>query len=80
MKAGPEGVAFGGEGLDFVQVGEEGESAVTVCGAEPVGEGRRGAGEEGDDGGSPEIAVGFLVIGEGIVAGDAEEHGRDAEG
>jgi len=70
FEAGPEGFAFGGKRFDLVEVGEQGEGGA-VGGAEPVGEGPGGAGGEGDDGVAPERAVGFLVVGEGVVAGDA---------
>ena len=79
FEAGPEGVAFGGKGFDLVEVGLQGEGGVAVSGAEPIGEGGGGAGQQRDDGRAPEGAVGFLVIREGVVAGDAEEHGRDAQ-
>ena len=48
-------------------------------GREPGGEGLGGAVDEGEDGGAPEGAGGFLVVGVGVVAGDAEQHGRHAE-
>ena len=42
LESGPEGVAFGGEGLDFVQVWGQGEGGA-VGGGEPVGEGGGGS-------------------------------------
>ena len=52
-----------------------------------TGEGLGGAGDEGEDGlcarlrqdGAPEGAGGFLVVGVGVVAGDAEQHGRHTQ-
>ena len=73
LEAGPEGFAFGGEGVDLVEVGREGEVG-GVGGGEPSGQGFGGALDEGDDGVAPEAAVGFGVIGVGVVAGDGEQH------
>ena len=80
FEAGPQGFAFGGEGFDVVEVRLEDERCVGIEGAEPGGERAGDAVRERDDGLAPEGAVGFLVVGVGRVAGDAEQLRGDADG
>ena len=51
----------------------------TVRRRQPGGEGLGGAVDEGQDGLAPEGAGGLLVVGIGVVAGDAEQHRRHAD-
>ena len=44
-----------------------------ICRAEPLRQGGGGAGDQWQNGLTPEGAVGFLVVGEGVVAGDTSK-------
>ena len=74
LQAGPLGVTFGGEGVETVEIGADIERDVAVGRRQPFGESGRGAVDEGQDGLAPEGAVGFLVVGERVVTGNAQQH------